>query len=59
MGDPTDNCLSIIVTRDGGGNTWTKIPCDSCLKPKKELGLPRNNSNIALYGNRVWIATGE
>ncbi len=27
MGDPTDECLSIIKTSDGG-NSWSKISCD-------------------------------
>jgi hypothetical protein len=27
IGDPTENCLSIIITRDSG-RTWAKIPCD-------------------------------
>ena len=26
MGDPVDDCLSILITRDGGNN-WTKLPC--------------------------------
>ena len=26
MGDPVDDCLSIVITRDGGNN-WTKLPC--------------------------------
>jgi photosystem II stability/assembly factor-like uncharacterized protein len=25
MGDPITDCLSIIITRDGG-NTWNKVP---------------------------------
>jgi len=58
MGDPTEDCLSIIITRDGG-NHWKKLPCD--LIPKSEIGeaaFAASNSNIALYKNHVWIATG-
>lgn len=58
MGDPTEGCLSIIVTKDGGAN-WTKISCDAL--PKTEVGeaaFAASNTNIALYGNNVWIVTG-
>ncbi|RFN57850.1 WD40/YVTN/BNR-like repeat-containing protein [Marixanthomonas ophiurae] len=58
MGDPIDGCLSILITQDGG-NTWQKLPCDNL--PKVETGeaaFAASNSNIALYKNNVWIATG-
>jgi len=58
MGDPTDDCLSIIVTKDGG-TTWTKISCD--VLPNTEVGeaaSAASNTNIALYGDNVWIVTG-
>ncbi len=58
MGDPTDNCLSIIITRDGG-NTWEKLSCDNL--PKTALGeaaFAASNSNISIYKNNVWIVTG-
>ncbi|WP_339697601.1 oxidoreductase [uncultured Marixanthomonas sp.] len=58
MGDPVDDCLSILITQDGG-NTWEKIPCDNL--PKVETGeaaFAASNSNIALYKNNAWIATG-
>ncbi len=58
MGDPTEDCLSIIVTRNGG-NTWKKISCEILPKTKKgEAAFAASNSNIALFGNHVWIATG-
>ena len=58
MGDPTDDCLSIIVTRDGG-NTWTKILCDQLPKVEKgEAAFAASNSNIAVYGNHAWIVSG-
>ncbi len=58
MGDPTDGCLSIILTKDGG-NTWTKIPC-SQLPPSAEgeAAFAASNSNIALAENHVWIVSG-
>jgi hypothetical protein len=58
MGDPTDDCLSIIITRDGGDH-WEKLSCD--LLPETEEGeaaFAASNSNIAIYGNHAWIATG-
>ena len=58
IGDPTDDCLSIIVTRDGG-ETWNKIPCDKLPKAKQnEAAFAASNSNIAIVGNHTWIATG-
>ncbi|MFT6020366.1 MAG: photosystem II stability/assembly factor-like uncharacterized protein [Patescibacteria group bacterium] len=58
MGDPTDGCLSIIITRDGG-NSWTKLLCD-LLPPSAEgeAAFAASNSNIAVQGQHAWIATG-
>lgn len=58
MGDPIDGCLSVLIT-DNGGNTWKKLPCN--LLPEVESGeaaFAASNSNISLYNNHVWIATG-
>ncbi len=58
MGDPTDDCLSILITRDGG-NTWKKVSCDTLPKSEKgEAAFASSNSNIAVYKKHVWIATG-
>lgn len=58
MGDPTEDCLSIIITRDGG-NTWTKIPCENLPKIEKgEAAFAASNSNISVFKNHVWIVTG-
>lgn len=58
MGDPTDGCLSVIVTRDGGRN-WTKIPCD-LLPPtdQGEAAFAASNSNISVVGNHAWLVSG-
>ncbi len=58
MGDPTDGCLSIIKTVDGG-NTWKKIACEN-LPPifEGEAAFAASNSNIAIIGSTVWICTG-
>ena len=58
MGDPTDDCLSIIITRDGG-NTWKKLSCDNLPKTAVgEAAFAASNSNISIYKNNVWIVTG-
>src|SRR5690554_3162855 len=58
IGDPIGDCMSIIVTRDGG-NTWKKLPCE--LLPKMERGevaFVASNSNIAIFNDNAWVATG-
>lgn len=58
MGDPTDNCLSIIITRDGG-QTWQKLDCE--ILPETEEGeaaFAASNSNIAIEGDKTWILSG-
>lgn len=58
MGDPTDGCLSVIITRDGG-NSWEKISCNLLPETKPgEAAFAASNSNIALFGDHVWIASG-
>ena len=58
MGDPTDDCISMIITRDGG-NTWQKISCDNLPKVKEgEAAFAASNTNIAIVGDETWIATG-
>tara|TARA_R110002012_G_scaffold319389_3_gene539804 strand:+ start:14307 stop:15350 length:1044 start_codon:yes stop_codon:yes gene_type:complete len=57
IGDTTDTCLSIIITRDGG-NTWHKIPCMDLPKGLDGEGaFAASNTNIAIVGNNTWIAT--
>ncbi len=58
IGDPTGDCLSVIITRDGG-NTWYKQTCDNLPKLKEgEAAFAASNTNIAIVGNHTWIATG-
>ncbi|TYA55952.1 WD40/YVTN/BNR-like repeat-containing protein [Formosa maritima] len=57
IGDTIDECLSIIITRDGG-NTWKKLPCD--LLPEGiegEGAFAASNTNIAILGSNTWVAT--
>jgi photosystem II stability/assembly factor-like uncharacterized protein len=58
VGDPIDNCLSIIVTRDGG-ETWTKISCDKLPKVVDgEAAFAASNTNIIIKENSTWIVSG-
>jgi photosystem II stability/assembly factor-like uncharacterized protein len=58
IGDPTEDCLSVIITRDGG-NSWKKIACENLPKVEKgEAAFAASNSNIAIYGDNAWVATG-
>lgn len=58
IGDPTDNCMSIIVTRDGG-ETWSKIPCDDLPEAKEgEAAFAASDSNISIIEDHTWVATG-
>ncbi len=57
MGDSLDGCLSIIVTRDGG-NTWNKIVCSDLPEGiEGEGAFAASNTNIAVVGDKTWIAT--
>lgn len=58
MGDPQADCFSVLITNDGGDN-WKKVSCE--ILPKiieGEAAYAASNSNIALQGNHIWIATG-
>lgn len=58
IGDPTEDCMSIIITRDGG-NTWTKLSCDDLPKSKEgEAAFAASDTNIAIVGDHTWVATG-
>jgi photosystem II stability/assembly factor-like uncharacterized protein len=58
IGDPTQGCLSVIKTKDGG-ETWQKIPCASLPAAENgEAAFAASNTNIVLKGNNSWIATG-
>ena len=58
IGDPTGDCMSIIVTRDGG-NSWTKISCDNLpLLKDGEAAFAASDTNIAIVGDKTWVATG-
>ena len=58
VGDPTENCASILITQNGGA-TWKKLDCN--LLPMFEDGeafFAASNTNIKTIGSTVWIASG-
>lgn len=58
IGDPTDDCMSIIITRNGG-ETWTKLSCDDLPKAKEgEAAFAASDTNISIVGDKTWVATG-
>ena len=58
IGDPTDDCMSVIITNDGG-ETWKKLPCSQLPKALKgEAAFAASNSNISIVGDKVWFVSG-
>lgn len=58
IGDPTDDCMSVIITRDGG-ETWRKLSCNILPKAKDgEAAFAASDTNIAIVGDHTWVATG-
>lgn len=58
MGDPTDSCLSIIITRDGG-ESWEKISCNILPSTADgEMAFAASNGNIAVIGDKTWVVSG-
>lgn len=57
IGDTTDACISIIITRDGG-NSWKKLSCDNLPKAEGSEGaFAASDTNIAIVGDKTWVAT--
>lgn len=58
MGDPIENCLSVIITRDGG-NTWRKVNCNVLPKVDEgEAAFAASNTNVVIKDNNTWIVSG-
>mgnify|MGYP005990962107 CR=1 FL=1 len=59
MGDPTDNCLSVIRTEDGG-RSWTKVDCATIPSAADgEAAFAASNSNLSLQADgKVWMVSG-
>jgi photosystem II stability/assembly factor-like uncharacterized protein len=58
IGDPIEESLSIIITRDAG-NTWYKLPSDKLPKVASgEAAFAASNTNIVIKGNATWLVSG-
>lgn len=58
IGDPIQDCLSILITHDGG-NSWQKQPCSVLPKVADgEAAFAASNTNIAVQGNKTWVVSG-
>jgi photosystem II stability/assembly factor-like uncharacterized protein len=58
MGDPIEDCLSMLITHDGG-NSWQKLPCSQLPKVVDgEAAFAASNTNIVVKGNQAWIVSG-
>lgn len=58
IGDPTEGCMSIIITRDGG-DTWQKTPCVSLPSAfDGEAAFAASDTNITIVDDHTWVATG-
>lgn len=58
MGDPTENCLSVLITRDGG-TTWNKLDCENLPKVEDgEAAFAASNTNIIIKGTETWMVSG-
>ncbi|MBW2961452.1 WD40/YVTN/BNR-like repeat-containing protein [Mesonia aestuariivivens] len=58
IGDPTDDCMSILITRDGG-ESWKKISCDELPKAiEGEAAFAASNTNISIVGDQAWFVSG-
>ncbi len=58
MGDPTEDCLSVIITNDGG-TSWRKISCDNLPKVVEgEAAFAASNSNLMLKKTKTFMVSG-
>lgn len=58
IGDPTEDCLSVLITRDSG-KTWKKTACSNLPKVADgEAAFAASNTNICIKGDNAWIVSG-
>jgi photosystem II stability/assembly factor-like uncharacterized protein len=58
MGDPVNECLSVLTTNDGG-NTWHKMPCLRLPDVSEgEAAFAASNTNLEMHGDKVWMVSG-
>ena len=57
MGDPTENCLSLIKTTDGG-NSWQKVSCANLPKINEgEAAFATSNTNLIVKGKSIFMVS--
>jgi len=58
IGDFTDDCISIIITRDAG-DSWKKLDCSVFSDIKASEGFfAASDTNISIVDDYTWIASG-
>lgn len=58
MGDPTDKCLSVIITRDGG-DTWEKMVCGNLPETGEgEAAFAASDTNLIIKDDNTWMVSG-
>lgn len=58
VGDAQAGCFHLAITSDGG-DSWSKVHCDSIPEALEGEGpFAASNTNISIYGNYGWFATG-
>ncbi len=58
IGDPTDNCMSVILTSDGG-NSWKKINCKNIPESiEGEGAFAASDTNVKVVQKMAWMVTG-
>jgi photosystem II stability/assembly factor-like uncharacterized protein len=58
IGDPVENCMSVIKTINGG-KTWTKITCEN-IPPviEGEAAFATSNTNLIIQNKTLFMVTG-
>ncbi|CAM4249255.1 WD40/YVTN/BNR-like repeat-containing protein [Flavobacterium terrigena] len=58
IGDPTEDCLSILLTEDSG-ETWNKIPCANLPKTVEgEAAFAASDTNVKIVDGVIFIISG-
>ena len=58
VGDPTDDCLSLLLTENSGKN-WKKIPCDILPKTVEgEAAFAASDTNVKIVDGVIYIISG-
>lgn len=58
IGDPTEDCLSILLTEDSG-KTWNKIPCANLPKTVEgEAAFAASDTNVKIVNGVIYIISG-